>query len=406
MSSCRVEVVVVGGGAVGAALALALEQAGFAVVLVEAREPAAFDPDRVDPRVYALSPASLALLSRLGVRDALAGLRTSPYHRMQVWQDAPDRGLGFDAGLIGERELGWIVEDAALRQVLWDALRRSRVELRVPARVERFEPGTSDVRLVLDVGAPIRASLAVAADGADSPLRALAGLVVEQAPYGQSGVVTHVRTTRPHESTAWQRFTPAGPLAFLPLADGRSSIVWSVRDLLARELLRLPEADFAARVGAAFQHRLGAVEVSGERLAIPLRLQLARRWVGPRIALAGDAAHAVHPLAGQGLNLGFLDVGALVAILVEARDCGRADLGAPATLRAYERWRQGDAMIAARGFDLIDGLFRSDVPGLPWLRATGLALVDRLGSLKREFAWHAAGFAGRVPPLCARLAMP
>lgn len=405
MSGGRVDIAVVGGGAVGAALALALDQAGFTVSLVEARVPAALEPAYHDPRVYALSPASLALLARIGVRDALAGLRASPYRRMHVWQDESARGIGFHAALIGERDLGWIVEDAALRQVLWDALSRSRVEIRVPARVDRFEPGANDVRLALNAGSPIRASLVVAADGADSPLRALAGLAFEPEPYGESGVVAHVRTEGPHQATAWQRFTREGPLAFLPLLDGRSSIVWSVRDALARELLRLPEVEFAARVAEAFQHHLGAVELAGERLAFPLRLQLARRWVGRRVALAGDAAHAVHPLAGQGLNLGFLDVGALVATLVEARE-GRADLGAPATLRAYERWRQGDAVIAARGFDLIDGLFRSDVPGLPWLRGTGLALVDRLVPVKREFAWHAAGFAGRVPPLCARLPAP
>lgn len=405
MGGGRVDIAVVGGGAVGAALALALDQTGFTVSLVEARVPAAFEPAHHDPRVYALSPASLALLARIGVRDALAGLRASPYRRMHVWQDEPARGIGFDAALIGERDLGWIVEDAALRQVLWDALARSRVDIRVPARVERFEPAGNDARLALDAGSPIRASLVVAADGADSPLRALAGLAVEPEPYGESGVVAHVRTEGPHQATAWQRFTREGPLAFLPLLDGRSSIVWSVRDALARELLRLPEVEFAARVAEAFQHHLGAVELAGERLAFPLRLQLARRWVGPRVALAGDAAHAVHPLAGQGLNLGFLDAGALVATLVEARE-GRADLGAPATLRAYERWRQGDAVIAARAFDLIDGLFRSDVPGLPWLRGTGLALVDRLVPVKREFAWHAAGFAGRVPPLCARLPAP
>jgi 2-octaprenyl-3-methyl-6-methoxy-1,4-benzoquinol hydroxylase/2-octaprenylphenol hydroxylase len=403
MRGGRVDVAVVGGGAVGAALALALDQAGFAVSLLEARAPAVFDPAHHDPRVYALSPASLALLARIGVRDALAGLRASPYRHMHVWQDEPARGIGFDAALIGEQELGWIVEDAALRRVLWDALARARVEVRVPARVERFEPASSDARLALDTGPPIRASLVVAADGADSLLRGLAGLAVESEPYGESGVVALVQTEKPHQATAWQRFTREGPLAFLPLADGRSSIVWSVRDHLARELLRVSEVEFAARVAEAFQHHLGAVELTGERLAFPLQLKLARRWVGPRIALAGDAAHAVHPLAGQGLNLGFLDVGALVATLVAARQA-RADLGALATLRAYERWRQGDVVVAARAFDLIDGLFRSDAPGLAWMRGSGLALVDRLTPVKRAFAWHAAGFAGRVPPLCARLA--
>lgn len=405
MSARRVEVAVVGGGAVGAALALALDAAGLEVALVESREPAPFDPARDDPRVYALSPASLALLARLGVRERLAALRASPYRRMVVWQDEAERSLAFEAGLIGEPELGWIVEDAALRAALWQALAESRVSRRVPARVVRFEPGTSDVRLALDAGAPLRAALVVAADGADSPLRALAGIPVDDAPYGESGVVAHVATASAHEATAWQRFTPEGPLAFLPLADGRSSIVWSVRDPLARALLRLPPEAFAERVGEAFQHRLGRVELAGERLAFPLRLRLARRWIGPRIALAGDAAHAVHPLAGQGLNLGLLDVGALAATLAAARERG-TDLGAPATLRAYERWRQADAVTAARAFDLLDGLFRADAPGLAWLRAAGLALVDRFAPLKREFAWHASGFAGRVPPLCARLAAP
>lgn len=402
MNSPRVDVAVVGAGAVGTALALALDQAGFAVSLIEAREPRRFDEGRYDPRVYALSPATLSLLARIGVRDALAGLRAMPYRRMHVWQDEVHRGLEFDAELIGEPDLGWIVEDSALRQVLWDALARSRVELRLPAQVQRFEPATGDVRLVLDSSPSVRASLVVAADGASSPLRALAGLAIDPEPYGECGVTAHVSTAQSHQRTAWQRFTPEGPLAFLPLADGRSSIVWSVRDAQARELLRLPEAEFAARVAHAFQHHLGEVEVAGERLVFPLRLQLARRWIGRRIALAGDAAHAVHPLAGQGLNLGFLDVGALVATLIEAREM-RTDAGAPRTLRAYERWRQGDAVAAARGFDLLDGLFRGDAPGLSWLRATGLDLVNRIHPLKREFAWHAAGFAGRVPPLCRRL---
>jgi 2-octaprenyl-3-methyl-6-methoxy-1,4-benzoquinol hydroxylase/2-octaprenylphenol hydroxylase len=405
MSSRRVDVAVVGAGAVGTALALALDQADFSVVLVEAREPTRFEHARYDPRVYALSPATLALLTRVGVRDALAGLRASPYGRMRVWQDEAVRGIEFDAALIGEPDLGWIVEDSALRQVLWDALARSRVELRTPAQIERFEPAANDVRLSLDSGNAIRASLAVAADGATSPLRALAGLGIDPEPYGECGVVAHVSTAQPHQRTAWQRFTPDGPLAFLPLADGRSSIVWSVRDAQARELLRLPEAEFSARVADAFQHQLGEVLVAGERLAFPLRLQLARRWIGPRIALAGDAAHAVHPLAGQGLNLGFLDVGALVATLTEVREMG-VDTGSQKSLRAYERWRQGDAVAAARGFDLLDGLFRSDAPGLSWLRGTGLALVDQFATLKRELAWHAAGFAGRVPPLCRRLAAP
>jgi len=401
MSRARFDVAVVGGGAVGASLALALDHAGFRSVLVEAGEVPVFDPAQMDLRVYALSPASLALLQRLGVREPLAQLRCAPYQRMSVWQHGGE-ALNFDAELIGEPVLGAIAEDQALRAALWQRLAQSGVERRTQVKVQRFEPGASDVRLGLDDGSVIRATLIVACDGVASPLRALAGLSIASEPYAESAIVAHVRSERPHQATAWQCFGSDGPLAFLPLADGRSSIVWSVPKARAASLLTLDRSAFAAALEAAFDSRLGALELDSERAALPLNLQLASRWVGARLALAGDAAHAVHPLAGQGLNLGLLDIAALVDVLSAARSTG-ADIGAAACLRDYERWRQGDAVLTARAFDWINGLFRSQVPLLPWLRGRGLGWIDRVRPLKREFARHASGFGGRVPSLSQRL---
>jgi ubiquinone biosynthesis UbiH/UbiF/VisC/COQ6 family hydroxylase len=214
-------------------------------------------------------------------------------------------------------------------------------------------------------------------------------------------VVAHVRTARSHEDTAWQRFTPQGTLALLPLADGRVSVVWSLKDARATSVLALEDAGFRAAITAASDARLGEVLDTTPRAAYPLRLQLARSYAGARLALVGDAAHVFHPLAGQGLNLGLLDAAALVEVLAGAARA-REDLGAAAVLGRYARWRQGDVARAARAFEWLDGLFRSDVGPLPWLRRTGLSLVQRSGPLRRELALHASGFAGRVPELARR----
>jgi 2-octaprenyl-3-methyl-6-methoxy-1,4-benzoquinol hydroxylase/2-octaprenylphenol hydroxylase len=397
------DVAIVGAGVVGAALALALARARFDVALIETRAPEAFDPARHDLRVYALSPASAAVLERLDVWGDVVAARVSPYATMRVWVDGPDAELRFDAALVGESQLGYIVEDSLLRAVLWRALERTRgVTLHCPARAQSLDREGRAARLVLEDGREIVARLLVAADGAHSPLRELAGLATAGQSYGQRALVANVETERPHEATAWQRFTPDGPLAFLPLADGRCSIVWSLKDARATEMLALDDAAFRAALGRAFGMRLGAVTATGPRAAFPLRLLLAERYVDHRIALVGDAAHVVLPLAGQGLNLGLLDTAALADVL-DGAAAAREDVGDAAVLARYERWRRGEAALAARSFDLLDGLFRSDAPGIPWLRRSGLALVDRLTPLKREFALAACGFAGRVPTLAQRL---
>lgn len=402
MSEITVDVLVVGGGVVGAALALALARERIAVALVEARAPAAFDPADVDLRVFALAPAAVALLDRLGAWPRVLAMRACPYRTMRVWERDGRDELSFDAAMVGAATLGHIVEDRVLKAALWATLDANPAIQRLcPARVLRCEAGATDTRVELDDGRRIRARLVVAADGAASPLRDAAGLALDATPYGQRAVVAHVRTARGHEDTAWQRFTPQGTLALLPLADGRVSVVFSLKDARATSVLALDDQAFCAAIAEASDARLGEVLETTPRAAYPLRLQLAHRYAGARLALVGDAAHVFHPLAGQGLNLGLLDAAALVEVLADAARA-REDLGAAAVLARYARWRQGEVARAARAFELLDGLFRSDVGPLPWLRRTGLSLVQRIGPLRRELALHASGFAGRVPELARR----
>jgi 2-octaprenyl-3-methyl-6-methoxy-1,4-benzoquinol hydroxylase/2-octaprenylphenol hydroxylase len=416
----RCDVVVAGAGIVGAAAALALARGGLDVVVTEPRAPAPFDPAApYDLRVFAVSPASVALLARLGVWPRVVAARASAYAHMRVWERDGADEIGFDAPLIGEEQLGWIVEDRVLRDALWRALETEpRVTRLAPATVSALDVTASAVRVGLADGRTLRTRLVVAADGADSPVRALAGLATGGAPYRERAVVANVRTERPHQATAWQRFTPEGPLAFLPLAGAAaaatavatdrnqpghdSSIVWSLPDPRAAAVLALDDDAFRAALAQAFDARLGAVVATSPRAAFPLRLQLADRYVGPRVALVGDAAHVVHPLAGQGLNLGLQDAAALAEVVSGAAQ-DRKDVGELGVLRRYDAWRRGDSAIAARTFDALDRLFRSELPALPWLRRTGMGLVGRATPFRRMFALHASGWAGRVPALQKRL---
>jgi 2-octaprenyl-3-methyl-6-methoxy-1,4-benzoquinol hydroxylase/2-octaprenylphenol hydroxylase len=386
------DIAIVGAGMVGAALALALARAGFDVTVVESRAPALWRAeDELDLRVVALAPSSIALLKRLDVWNAIASARASAYRRMHVWDALAPGELAFDAADDGENALGYIVENRLIQHVLWQALRNdARIELRCPAQVAATEVGTDRRTLVLDDGATLSARLAVAADGADSALRGLVGIATTDRDYAQRAIVAHVATQRPHEFTAWQRFLPGATIAFLPLADGRSSIVWSVPDAQAERLLALDDAAFRAELGAAFDFRLGRITASTARAAFPLRLRLAERYLAPRFALIGDAAHAVHPLAGQGVNLGLRDVEELGAALAGARDAKR-DFAAESTLRQFERRRRSDNALSAHAFDAIQRVFGSEAMPVAAVRGAGLSLVDKIGPLKQMFARHAAG---------------
>ena len=388
------DVIVVGAGAIGATLALALARDGFDVALVEAHAPKPWrEEDEVDLRVVALAPDSRDLFAEIGVWPAIAGARIGPYRHMRVWDASAPGELAFDAADDGDAALGWIIENKRIQHALWNALgAQPGIRLLCPAEVAGIESEDDAVCAMLAGGTRLRARVLVAAEGAESPLRAKLGIACAGRDYGQRGVVAHVATERAHEHTAWQRFLPGGPLAFLPLADGRSSIVWSLPDAEAARVLAFDDATFRNALGCAFDFRLGAITSATPRAAFPLRLRLAKQYVAGRYVLAGDAAHVVHPLAGQGMNLGLRDVACLRRVLGAARDRG-SDIGAAPVLRRYERERRSENALAARGLDLIQRTFDSDNPAIALARGLGLSVAGKSPPLRDALV---AGATGRI----------
>ncbi|WP_426662388.1 UbiH/UbiF/VisC/COQ6 family ubiquinone biosynthesis hydroxylase [Rhodanobacter aciditrophus] len=385
------DVAVVGGGMVGAAAALALARAGFATALLEARAPQPWHADdEVDLRVVGLAPSSIALLEDLGVWTSIRQSRCGPYAHMHVWDAENGAAIDFDAADEGRDLLGHIVENNLVQWTLWQALEAAGVRRLCPAEVLGLDAREDRVVLDLAGGESLSARLVVAADGAASPLRAMAGIGVRGHDYAQRAVVAHVATERPHGRTAWQRFLPTGPLALLPLADGRSSIVWSLPEAEAQRVLALDDEAFMGELGVASDFRLGRIVSTTKRAAFPLRLQLAEAYQAERLVLLGDAAHAVHPLAGQGVNLGLRDVAELRDVLVAAREAGR-DFAAAHVLRRYARRRRSADTLDARGFDALARIYAWQAPALVAVRGLGVRLLDRLAPLKRRLAEHAAG---------------
>ena len=385
------DVAVVGGGMVGAAAALALARAGFATALLEARAPKPWNPhDEVDLRVVGLAPSSLALLDELGVWPSIRDARAGPYARMHVWDAESGAAIDFDAASEGRELLGYIVENNLVQWTLWQALEAAGVRRLCPAEVCAFDAKEDRIQLELADGETLAARLLVAADGAASPLRQLAGIATSGRDYAQRAVVAHVSTERPHDGTAWQRFISTGPLALLPLADGRSSVVWSLPEAEAQRVLALDDQAFLDELGLASDFRLGRITATTQRAAFPLKLQLAECYQAERFVLLGDAAHAVHPLAGQGVNLGLRDVTELRDTLVAARDAGR-DIGAAHVLRRYARRRRSADTLDALGFDALARIYAWQSPAWVAARGLGVRLLDRLAPLKRRLAEHAAG---------------
>lgn len=385
----RHDIAIVGGGIVGAALALSLSRAGFRVALVErGGAPQAFDAAQYDPRVYAIAPKSAAFLDALGVWPAIAAARISAYESMRVWDEAPARALRFSADEAGLAQLGWIVEHGLIAGELWRGL--EQVDVVAGVSVDRASFGDSGAELQLSDGRRLQARLLISAEGADSKLREQAGIDTIGWAYAQQALVCHIRTERPHRSCALQRFLPEGPLALLPLADGRCSIVWSTTEDRVRELKALSPEDFHVRLAAAIQFELGAVLESTPRLSFPLRMLHAQEYVRDGFALVGDSAHVIHPLAGQGVNLGLADAEALTAVLAEARKQGR-DWAGLRTLKRYERARRPANLDMIAVTDGLYRAFRLDLPGWSLLLSHGMSAVGRVAPLKGELLRRALG---------------
>lgn len=390
----RYDVTIVGGGLVGLALAAALGQDGFRVAIIEAGEPVTDWPqDSIDLRVYAITRNSQQLFTQLGAWEAMQS-RAGPFRDMHVWDAGGGGQIHFDSAEVGEPCLGHIVESRVIEKALLDVIARfPGVSRFCPARVQDFADAGDAQQILLEDGRTLSAGLLVGADGRNSRVRDYAGIHAIVSDYGQQALVAVVATEKSHQQTARQRFLPTGPLAFLPLFDGRSSIVWSATNDEAQRLLQLDDAAFCATLSDAFDHRLGAVLDCGERVLFPLHRQYAQQYVAPRIALVGDAAHVIHPLAGQGVNLGLSDVRELAAVLHTAREQQR-DIGAFAVLRRYERARKGENLAMMTAMDAFKHLFGSRVAPLRWARNLGLNLVDAAPLVKHQIMRAAMGIQG------------
>jgi 2-octaprenylphenol hydroxylase len=395
----RYQVIIVGGGIVGAAAACALGQAGVPVALIEARPPEPGKPMQRDARVFAITRASERIFRTLHVWDAIAAQQPCAFTDMEVWDAAANGYLHFDCAELAEPCLGHIIDPRMMSDALLERMHAlESVRVLQPAACRDVTIGTEEAVVTLASGDSLGARLVVAADGANSPLREMLGIQVSREPYHQASLVALVRTTQPHRNSARQRFLPGGPLAFLPLSDGWCAIVWTLPETEIERIMALPAEVFHAELADAFEHRLGDISDSGPRAVWPLQRQHAARYVVERAALIGDAAHVIHPLAGQGVNLGLLDAAVLAEVVISACEGGR-DPGSLRTLRRYERWRRGDNLLMMSAMDGINRLFSNASPALGRLRGDGLSLVNRAGPLRQLFMRHAMGLSGDLPAL-------
>lgn len=395
MSDGRYQVAIVGGGMVGSALALLLVQRAripaSAVLLLEPEPARPLPPGAAyELRVSAISPGNRRLLQELGAWQQMDPARVAPYERMVVWAgptppDSPDV-LRFDAAELGEADLGCIVENRNLQAALLARCAAVGIEP-VPSRLASLETNPDGVRVGLD-GRSLDVELVVGADGASSAVRRLLGIGETVREYGERGIVATVSSARGHQHTAWQRFLPTGPLALLPLASGDSSIVWSAQDAEATRLMELPAAEFADRLTEASASVLGPLTLASPRAAFPLRRMTARRFAGNRCALVGDAAHVIHPLAGQGVNEGLQDALCLAEHL--AARPPRESPGAERPLAAYARERRSGNAVTGAMMDALDALFTGSGPVTRRAATAGMALVARSPLARRFFFTRAA----------------
>ena len=398
----KTDVFISGGGMVGLTLALALARGGLSVAIADA-VPASTSLDAAfDGRVSALSYSSVRMFEALGVWPFLAP-HAQPINDILV----SDAGLGrapspftlhFDHREIGV-VMGFIAENRHTRLSLTEAVAQTEgITLIAPAKAQDFACGDNGITADLGAHGEISARLMVAAEGRESASRDKMGIGLVSWSYPQWGIVATVAHERPHEGVAYEHFLPSGPFAILPMTGNRSSLVWTERDTIAPSMLALSEDAFNAEIVRRFGAHLGATHVVGPRWSYPLRFHLARGYVRPRFALAGDTAHGVHPIAGQGLNLGLKDVAALAEVVLDAARLG-LDIGALDVLKRYERWRRFDSAIMGLTMDAMNRLFSNDIAPVRAIRDLGLGIADRVGPLRRFLMRQAGGDVGKLPRL-------
>ncbi|WP_428407222.1 UbiH/UbiF/VisC/COQ6 family ubiquinone biosynthesis hydroxylase [Hyphococcus sp.] len=408
----KFDIVIIGGGPAGGLASLALAAKGFSCAVVDAGDPAAMRAAAFDGRTSAISYASARVFKRLGLWDAIAP-EAEPIRDILVTDGrAKSRfseggvsnfSLHFDSRELGEDQpLGWIVENKVIRDVLFDAIGKTEtITLFAPAlrAATAFHPGEAIVDLA--DGRRLSAALVIAADGRRSPLRAEAGIKTNEWRYNQTGIVATVAHEHSHEGVAQEFFLPSGPFAILPMTNHRSSLVWTEHEDAAPAYMALSDETFRIEIENRFGPYLGAITPAGPRWSYPLAFTLAQSYAAPRLTLIGDAAHAIHPIAGQGYNLGIKDIAALVDVLTEGRDLG-LDIGAMTVLQNYQRWRRFDSASLALGTDLLNRLFSNDITPLRLARSLGMSAVGKVKPLREFFMRQAGADMGALPSLMAR----
>ncbi|OCH25088.1 FAD-dependent 2-octaprenylphenol hydroxylase [Aliivibrio sp. 1S128] len=398
-----VDVAIIGGGMVGLTVAAALEKSGLRVAVIESKLPSTELDDLPDIRVSAISRASENILEYVGAWQGIASRRSASYTSMKVWEQDSFAHIDFEAEQIAQSNLGHIVENRVIQLSLLEKIeKQDNVTLFAPERCSKILFGESEAWINLESGKAITAKLVVGADGANSWLRQQLDIPLTHWDYGHSALVANIRTVEPHNKTARQIFRPEGPLAFLPLGESNlSSIVWSLDPLHAENLVSMPEEEFNKQLTAAFDNQLGLCQVEGERQAFPLKMRYAKDFVKDRVVLVGDAAHTIHPLAGQGVNLGLADAAALAETIMELHLEGK-DIGLKANLRPFERWRKSEAAQMIASMQGFKELFSGDNPIKKMVRGLGMSLANELTPVKDECLKRALGLSGRLPKMALK----
>lgn len=400
------DIAIVGGHLVGSLLACALADSGFQVALID-RQDAKYvktidsnsQAEHFDLRVFAINVASQRILQNLGLWESIEADRVFPYYAMHVWDAAGFGKINFDCSDIAATVLGHIIEDRVLCQAVRQQISSlSNVSSINGANLKAMNSSVHQVNLQLSNGRHLSAKLLVGADGIHSSVRQFANITAVSGSYSQTAIVATVRVEKSHQYTAWQRFLPTGPLAFLPLSENLCSIVWSLDDEMSQDYLSLSDSEFEQILTSAFEAKLGQVSLHSERRSFPLNYLYSKRYCLPRIVLVGDAAHAIHPLAGQGLNLGLLDIAVLADELKQAAK-SVIDPGRLTILRRYERKRKGDNLLMLAAVSGFKSLFAIEHQSLAFARSMGINYFDKTLWLKQHIALQAAGLNGELPEL-------